>query len=688
MARLLTSFEISPDITFDSSSMPGWVEARDWGEAHGDITARQYTGASGNTITVNALFLLGGGVRLSVTSGTPETDLPDTIKVSRGASNAIFDSRSNFAARGLGAQADYAHQAGSASPASVMTAEGSARSTIELLSDTLPLLEPRAFGALSVSANIKSGTRIIAKKAFGPLRVTANIGVVEPLLEPRAFGPLSVTAYIASGFPTAPSTHPLSDDQFDTWLGSSYAEPIVIAQLFYGENESDWVATQDFLTKPDDTPANLAIDGILESGVRISESLSEFNAGSLRIARPRGVRAEDYIARPWYGWPVRIYLGDERWPLSDFRLQANAVNGGLVQRGAFEYEFILEDAGDWLQFEIEGPRIYGLVNNIVAEIIDEANLEYRFRENTSLSGTIEKFEIRDSGVLLYEYGGSGNFWEANHITNYVINTARSKGTFRLPAQAAGTVTVTWGIADTVVLTDLLKPFIDDGKLTREANTVTNFPGNPIINGYWIPHRAVQTLGDILSRLVESASGSVRMNANGNLELYRLELPGTDAAVSITEDDILEDGLRLVEVQQPLEKITLRHSRNWHIHNADSLPASLTGTERLLLTVPFQDEDDITVLDDTDDYPKIKSRTYDTFSNGGAIGTELLRLANIRKQLRYVWEIDAIGPALKAEINDTVNVQYPDSGFEDGVNLRVIGRDRVLDEERVRLTCWR
>ena len=481
------------------------------------------------------------------------------------------------------------------------------------------------------------------------------------------------------------SIGPIRDEQYDIWLGSSYADPIVIAQLFYSDTEFDWVATKDYVTSLDDDPANMGIEGSIIDGIRIVESLSRFSVGSLRLILPRGIDKKKYISRRWYGQPIKLYLGDSNWKFSDFRLQAIVINGGIVEHSPYEYEFKIVDAVEWLNFEIDGPRVYGLVYNVLAELVDEQHLEYRFRENVSLTGDIEIFEIRDKGVLVYKYGGN-NSWDESHITTYVVGVAKSRGTFRMPEPANGTVTVTWKMGDIPVLSSLLQPFIDDGRVEQEGTSIEDYVGNSMIDGYWISHRQTEYLGDILLKLIELSGGSFRINNEGRLELYRLDLPDEEG-LDISEDDILEEGLRMVQVQQPLEKIKMRYGRNWNLQNENSIDSEVVGEDRRLLTVKYRGEHEILIINDTTGFPKIKSKTYDTISNRISVGNELVRLKKIRSEFRFVWEIMVVGVALKINLNDTINIMYPDYGFDEGVLMRVIGIDKIMDEQFVRLTCW-
>jgi len=242
----------------------------------------------------------------------------------------------------------------------------------------------------------------------------------------------------------------ISDDKFNEWLESEKALPVIIAKLYYGAGNDDFymVGSQEYITAPDDTPANRDVPGVLDADVDISESLAEFNAGNLSIAKVLDVTPYQFAMRPWYGHPVKIYLGDMRWRFANFRLVAEASNGGITGDDATHVSFDLEDAASWLNFEVTGPQLYGACYSVPAELSDAANLEYRFRQNAALDITeaITTFRIYDSGVLLYDMDSDSNHWVTSHVDTYVTGTARSQGTFRLPSQAAGTVTVDFGIS--------------------------------------------------------------------------------------------------------------------------------------------------------------------------------------------------------------------------------------------------
>ena len=109
----LTTFTVDSAIVFGNNSTHGWVAARNWGSLVSAAASAQFVGRSGVTRTVNGIFELNANtIRISVSAGTPLSDMPDFIRIAQGGNIVTVGNPTNFANRGLGAQVDYSYVSG------------------------------------------------------------------------------------------------------------------------------------------------------------------------------------------------------------------------------------------------------------------------------------------------------------------------------------------------------------------------------------------------------------------------------------------------------------------------------------------------------------------------------------------------------------------------------------------------
>ena len=106
--------------TFGQTGQPGFVTGRSEGSV--DSSESSFRTPDGETRTINGLFLLSGttNIRISLDSGTPNNQFPDRIVCTRAGNTITFANPSNYAARGLGQQADYARSTGVTNPTVVL----------------------------------------------------------------------------------------------------------------------------------------------------------------------------------------------------------------------------------------------------------------------------------------------------------------------------------------------------------------------------------------------------------------------------------------------------------------------------------------------------------------------------------------------------------------------------------------
>jgi hypothetical protein len=214
----------------------------------------------------------------------------------------------------------------------------------------------------------------------------------------------------------------ITDEQFTEWLASPISVPVVLAILTHSDGV-EYVGTYGYTSTPSDTPANTYFEDILLDQVKIVESIDKNTIGDFSLINDN--THTDWLDLNWLGFPVKIYLGDQRWSFSNFRLIVDGRNGGISAPATDKYKFDVLDPNEALRLEIgaeNAPLCFGEVFNCRPPMIDAINLRYKVND-----GPISSIVVRDNGVVLTG-GGVG----------YTLDAAN--GEFDLTASPAGQIT--------------------------------------------------------------------------------------------------------------------------------------------------------------------------------------------------------------------------------------------------------
>jgi hypothetical protein len=214
----------------------------------------------------------------------------------------------------------------------------------------------------------------------------------------------------------------ITDEQFTEWLASPISVPVVLAILTHSDGV-EYVGTYGYTSTPSDTPANTYFEDILLDQVKIVESIDKNTIGDFSLINDN--THTDWLDLNWLGFPVKIYLGDQRWSFSNFRLIVDGRNGGISAPATDKYKFDVLDPNEALRLEIgaeNAPLCFGEVFNCRPPMIDAVNLRYKVND-----GPISSIVVRDNGVVLTG-GGVG----------YTLDAAN--GEFDLTASPAGQIT--------------------------------------------------------------------------------------------------------------------------------------------------------------------------------------------------------------------------------------------------------
>ena len=456
-----------------------------------------------------------------------------------------------------------------------------------------------------------------------------------------------------------------SQAEYDDWLVSDTAIPAILVEAEYSAG-TEYFASMPFVSGTGDSPANQAFDDLLVGNVVIDDRLDHGQVGDLELVNDGEL--EPWLTRKWYGYSLKIYLGDQSWPLADFKsygLVIDGINGGLRSPRSDRVIFAVRDQRENLR-EVVGsqaaPVCLGKVFNITPVLKDAANRIYKVRD-----GAVSSIVVRDNGAVLIV------------TTDYTEDL--SNGEFTLVAAPAGQVTVDVVQADQS-FEDIVTELCGLLSVSVNATNLAAFPNTAPLGIYVDKETQLDTL---LNTLAASVGGVIRINGSGEVEAFRIEEADTTADMTLIEDDFVDRGMSLASIEQPVKKLTLGYQKNWTLQDPATLAGSVSLANRELFATDYSD---VTASNTLSGFPLAHEKFVDTLIYASADAqTECDRRRTLRNTTRHIYSVKAFLSAAPVVLGDTLEITYPGYGFESGKKVRLIGISRILGKRRLELTLW-
>jgi len=472
----------------------------------------------------------------------------------------------------------------------------------------------------------------------------------------------------------------MTDAQFLAWLQSPAAYRCVLieaAARVNGVETMVYMATKAFTTSPADSPANTQYLPIATVGTLFTERLSlegdgALSAGDLEIDNTAGVR--DAWAGAGYVWKnreIKAYIGDLRWPRSDFRMIFNGIVADITPRGRNKLALKLRDklqrlntaitevklGGETEQKDALLPFAIGQVSNITPLPINPATLTYGYH-CASAEGVIAN-EARDNGAPV------------------AMTSNPAAGTVTLESTPAGAVTLSIkgdnaaGYCDTAA-TMCRRLATGYGKVPDRftdadidlANLAAFDVAHPQPMGLYSTDRlnvlvaCQMLLGSIGAQLVMSRLGLMR--------LIQVALPGTGTPFVIRPEHMIDGTLQPTGRTDAVGAVKLGFAKNWTVQDAGTL-ANLPEVHKGLFT-----EEWLT----TTKTDAATLATYRLNAEPVQVDTMLLtradadaeaqRRLDLWKVPRTTYEFDGVPELLQLELGQAVTVFSPRFGMDAGV----------------------
>lgn len=184
----------------------------------------------------------------------------------------------------------------------------------------------------------------------------------------------------------------------------------------------------------------------------------------------------------------------------------------------------------------------------------------------------------------------------------------------------------------------------------------------------------ENLLDVLDDLVASVGGFYAFTRAGLMYLGRLEAPSGTPVVSLTADDVVEDGVQLSRRILPAATLRLGYRRN-HTPQPDGLADTVAEAKRAEYADVYTQI--VTATNSPASIEKWagarKPAMIEThLADSGEAATEVARRAALYGVARHIYEVRCFAAPLTLKLGDVVRLTHPRFGFAAGKLAAVVG----------------
>jgi len=368
----------------------------------------------------------------------------------------------------------------------------------------------------------------------------------------------------------------MTDELFIKWLKESSGVRCVLMEVGVkvgGVETTRYLSSKGYVTGSGDTPANTNYSPVIVGSVKFTESMQidggvSLSFGDIEVDNLTGNR-DSWLDDIWVNRSANIYIGDVRWPKSDFKLIFSGLVVGVDSKNAGRLNLKLGDKLQRLNTPVTEvkllgstankdaliPLCFGECHNVSPLLVDATVNEYQVH-NGPIEGIIE---VRDNGVPVL-------------FTPFVAT-----GKFRLTSQPTGVVTCsvqgdkpsTYANTIAALVKRLAIGFGQvEKRFTLAEIDATSFDAFAASNtqpvGLYLKDRA--NVLESTTRLVASVGGRLTVNRAGKLALVALSLPRATAGRSVSSTDMLERSLALSQFPVVEAGVKLGYCKNYTVQD--------------------------------------------------------------------------------------------------------------------------
>lgn len=462
----------------------------------------------------------------------------------------------------------------------------------------------------------------------------------------------------------------ITDEEYRLWLQDMDTSRVLLIEASHADGV-EYFANAPYISRPTDTNPNRIYDDLLQEAIDIEIRLDGvFTLGEITITNDGSMNS--WIPRKWRGHDLLMLLGDPSWSLDDYRVVVRATNGGITAVEANDSESLIRFGiyDSRAVFEAPLPRTllpdnrpvplaFGSPFNVRPALIDDPTHEYQVHD-----GAITSVEVRDNGAV-------------------VTDTPNlSAGTYTLAARPQGNLG-----ADVVTTTNTAAEIIewvcDEYGVDFDAVALAALP--PYTLGLFYDDEV--TGAQVLDEVCQSIGAYWRRDALGEVQVVVLDEPEETADLTLTEDDVVSRGLRLVGMEEPIKQSTLKYARNFAPASRDSLAGILDASPAFAEKLT-EEWSQVTSDNSLTGFPLATVREYETFlTDSTDAQNESDRRASLREVQRERWQVECYLAPAQIKVGQTVEIINPRFDFASGRNAVVVAIRFSLTTYRVTLEVW-
>lgn len=473
----------------------------------------------------------------------------------------------------------------------------------------------------------------------------------------------------------------MTDAQFAAWLADPTALRLVLIETsaLVGAVETPfYFSTRGaFVTGPADTPASTVYQGGADVAVLYTESLSlpdsgaaGLQAGEVDIDNYGGAR-DDYLTYVWANRPFTAYVGDARWPKSDFRVVFSGVVADVVPNGRDKLTFALRDKlqrlnaslsertvgdaypGTTVNADTLVPITLGECHNVTPLLVDPANLTYEWH----IGVAARLIEVRDNAVPVAAAAdlANGRFSLASPSAGQVTCSVQGDATGSYASTAATLAqrlaTAYGKLADRFGLADL-----------DTASLASFDASHPQPLGLYVDGRA--NLLDCIIQLAASVGAQPVITGTGLLRLVALDAPVAGGRL-LDASVMAERSLTPAHRYAPVGAVKLAYCRNWTVQTGlvTDIPEEHKRLyEQEWLTVAVADDTVVANWRQSSEPAAQQETLLLTKSDASAEANRRLALWRVA---RTRFEFDGLPVLLDLQLGDAVTLKHPRFGLAGG-----------------------
>lgn len=366
----------------------------------------------------------------------------------------------------------------------------------------------------------------------------------------------------------------ISDAQFTLWLNDQTAQRVV---LFDATVVSGGISTpRYFSTKPfSGLSSAKPYLPIVRGGLRLTESISMdadavLNAGDIELSNFGG-QYDSWLDDVWVNAPITGWVGDVRWPRSDFRQIFSGVASDINSKDRNSLNIMLRDKMQRLNTPVTDSKMAGSAPNadtLHPTLVGEVhNLSPKLKDPNNQGGEYEFNYTGSERLIEVRVDAKPRSTVTANLTvgSFTFQTAVGPGTVTCSAQGVKpSGTYSNKIADLIqyLVTQMgnsANRFSTGDLDTANLSQFNTTNAQPV--GLYIPDR--MNVIEACRLLASSVGAQMVISRTGLLRLIQFSIP-TSATTEIHETEQINKSIKIVGRSKVEAAVKIGYCKNWTV----------------------------------------------------------------------------------------------------------------------------